>query len=206
MLLRNYDNIMIAKNRPVISGGTMASTDTTVFGDGHINIKDTSGVIQNIHISSITAYSPISYMTEGSITTLSSNTGQSNLICGSGRTPVTYDDYKLDEPFTTQQVVYPSGSHSVSNVEYDEENKCWIFTYQRSYTALQDITVGEIGIGYGHTFASGNNNPKYCLVYREVLETSIDVPANANFVISFTKTLYANPNKPADYQATVSVE
>jgi hypothetical protein len=44
------------------------------------------------------------------------------------------------------------------------------------------------------------------LVYREVLETPIEVPAAANVMITLTKRISPNSNQPADYVATASVE
>jgi hypothetical protein len=39
-----------------------------------------------------------------------------------------------------------------------------------------------------------------------VLETPIEAPANATFVLEFKKIISAYPNKPVDYVATASAE
>jgi hypothetical protein len=65
--------------------------------------------------------------------------------------------------------------------------------------ANEDITIREIGVIYA------DFNTQY-LMYREVLETPIEVPVNANFKLTLTKKVSVNPNIPTDYAATASVE
>lgn len=203
MLLRNYDNIITAKKRMLNSQG-YASTDKTTFGDGHINMKTPNGSIQDIYICDYNYFEPFSVFLTTDVSNYGYNRGYSNLMCGGGNTPVTYDDYKLDAVFTSTQVTYASGDHRTGEPVYDETDNSWTFTYSRTFKANEAITVKEIGVGYNFHYSSSSTAGS--LLYRKVLDTPIEVPANANFVLSFTTKVYANPNKPANYDASVTTK
>jgi hypothetical protein len=199
MILRNYDNIMTMLSRPAI-GLNYVGTDNTVFGDGHLNAKSyNNGAIINPYCEGLVT--PFKKFSEAEVNVY---TGSSNLICGAGDTPVTYDDYKLDVAFTTDQVKVLSKFHKELEPIYNESDNSWTFTYTKTFTAKEDIVVKEIGVTSGFYYNSSNQNG--ALIFRKVLDTPIEVPANANFTLSFTITKSANPNKPANYEATASVE
>lgn len=211
MLLRNYDNIMTAKRLTIYGKDTTISTDTKVFGDGHINVKqDYNGSIKDIYISTKWSILPLSSFAEyANDYNTGMEFGVSNLVCGGGNTDVNgnvgvnYDDYDLAETFTSSQVGLVPSSSKEEKV-YNNDGS-WTSTYSRMMVNLTDdvLTVKEIGVVCGFYYSSsGRSN---CLVYRKVLDTPIEVPAGANFILSFTTTVSANPNKPADYEATASV-
>lgn len=203
MLLRNYDNIMLARMCPNI-GTSLSVSIADSFGDGKINVKDNSGVIKTIYPNNSTwCYDPFSYFTENSNTCTSLNAGYSNLICGSGSTPEHYDDYNLESLFTDSQISRVSNVHKIETALYDESTKSWTFTYTRNFLAKENITVREIGVNSGFYYSGGSY--KTCLVYRKVLETPLEVAAGNQFTLTFTATLSANPNKPANYDAGAAV-
>jgi hypothetical protein len=157
MLLRNYDNIMTAKKRLALYGATL-STGTEFFGDGHINVKNTSGTIRALVATGVWYYNPLTIFSEYDIAATSPHNGNSNLIAGGYSAslagtdeepiiaPVTYDDYKLSSWFTTSQVAYVSNTHKVVSAVYNSDESTWTYTYQRTFNAKEDIILREIGI------------------------------------------------------------
>lgn len=105
---------------------------------------------------------------------------QTTLVVGSGTTPVTDDDYKLDIPITTLTAV----SATTSCKTDDTGNTLSPTTFTVSTTYRNDteapVTVKEIGImipvGYKYSGAGTNRNAlSSCLIYREVLETPVTI-------------------------------
>ena len=195
MILRNYDNIMLGLS--MITKNSITFPHEKVFGDGYITGKTISGNIMNLGFTS-NMNNPLSRFSEGAINYADSY--RSNLVCGSGDTDVTYDDYCLASPFTTSQVSYVSGVSTESDPKYDAEKQEWTRTYTRNYLANEDITIREIGVYFALT-----TSDRY-LVYRQILETPLEVKAGNQFTLKFTAIYPATPNKPANYEATASVE
>lgn len=209
MILRNYDNIMLAIRIPVANYNTNLSTDTTTFGDGHINAKLSNGTLVPIYPrNSSTQYVPFDYFNETSnIDTIGWASYFNNLICGSGDTPVTYDDYKLASIINQSQLAVVSGTHTATTPVYNEVDGSWSVTYTRLFknNTSETLTIREIGVMSPFRNSSSTNALAGALTFRKVLENAIDVHANGLVELSFTTTIYANPNKPANYDATASV-
>ena len=123
--------------------------------------------------------------------------GCSWIALGSGNTPVTYDDYTLENRLTTSQIAANSSSGVSSTATYNEESKTWIKTMSYDFQAKTDVTVSEIGVEYYTA------NGEYCLVYREVLDTPVSLTTGQYLKVSITTTVSSNPNKPADVSTTV---
>ena len=105
---------------------------------------------------------------------------QTTLVVGSGTTPVTDDDYKLDIPITTLTAV----SATTSCKTDDRGNTLSPTSFTVSTTYRNDteapVTVNEIGImipvGFKTSGSSTNRNAlSSCLIYREVLETPVTI-------------------------------
>ena len=197
MLLRNYDNIMVVNTAIGKATGDNIQTGTD-FTDGILNVKPLTGIVGAI-TQNDTGDRAIPFAQMQS--SLSNTAGYSWFVVGSGTTPATYDDYKLENPFTTQ-ISWDANSWLLSNFLYDQENNIFLRTGSYSFQAKQDITIGEIGIIYN---MGTNDNLRY-LVYHKVLETPISVAAGQYCRASLTTTTYANSNKPVDYQASISIE
>lgn len=201
MLLRNYDNLCAYLQMPLKPGEKFS---TTGFGDGSLCMKTTNGVVGL----------PTRQGSSENITTPFSRFGISStdfdafydvfsacIVAGSGNTQVNYDDYKLDNMFSDSQVAKIDGSEIYSEAVL--ENGVWTKTYSVTVLAKEAITVSEIGVlGYCKIPSSDCK----LLLYREVLKTPIEVPANSNFVLSFTVKVPTNPNKPANYSASAATE
>lgn len=100
-------------------------------------------------------------------------------IClGSGTTPATIDDYKLENPITT--------GFSASVVrQYDAQyNSTFVITLTN--TSADDIVIGEIGyVGDAH-YGAGNSYAAYVLFDRTVLDSPITIPAGGIGQITYT--------------------
>lgn len=201
MLLRNYDNIMAARQIIIIKQGYI-STDTEKFEDGHLNVTDLYGNKNVLYSSSSWGFLPFQCFTETPMNSFTElRNGGTSLICGGGDTPVSYDDSKLSSPFSSSEMSYTVGS---AKVEKEYKDGAWISTYSRVITALgSERTIREIGVVTEHY--TSNNSLSSCLVYRKVLDNEIVVPENGSVVLTFTTTVSANPNKPS-YDATASLE
>lgn len=201
MLLRNYDNYMIARKIPYTTSDDYAVGETSVFGDGHLNFKNYQGAIKQFISNSFTNGSGRLMASFTSLLENKYTSGCSNLIVGSDDTEVTYDDYKLGNIIPSSQI--KAVNHSVTAPMYNQETNSWDVTYTKRYMATSDITIKELGITE-LLWTSGGAG--ITLLYREVLSSPIEVAADSVVVVSFTTKLYADINKPADYVATASAE
>ena len=197
MLLRNYDNIVAAYS---LAAYQEQIEDISNFGDGHLNVKDRSGVLKYLRTGSL-SYSalPMSvlYYIEGN--DYNSYKGDSWIVLGSGNTPVTYDDYKLENKLSASQIQINSSSGVSSTATYNEETKTWTKSRSYDFQIKSDVTVSEIGVEYSA------DNGAQVLVYREVLDTPVSLTAGQYLKVSITTTVSANPNKPANVSASALV-
>ena len=110
-------------------------------------------------------------------------TDQTTLVVGSGTTPVTDDDYKLDVPITTLTAV--SATTSCKTDDTKNTLSPTTFTVSTTYRNATEapVTVNEIGImipvGYKYSGSGAIPNAlSSCLIYREVLETPVTIEPN----------------------------
>ena len=188
MLTRNYD---------LICSAISSTFKRTVIKTLEDKVKNVDG--STIYSSIALGYYPLNNIV---ITNnIGSNNGNTVLLVGSDDTPVTYDDYKI---------TLISGLTGVSATEFQtgliEDDTVFENTIKVIYTNsnADSIIIKEIGAYFN---VVGNASSNYqILLYREVLDTPIEVPSGANAVISLTKRTSLYPNIPADYVATASVE
>jgi hypothetical protein len=201
MLLRNYDNLITLGSYNWKKWSIFIPTDNSKFGDGDLTLKNTSGGL-TYFISP--PYPTMSFANlDNSYTSNNSKSGSCSLIVGSGDTLVTYDDYKLENIISTNDIQ----AVNITNTDpvYDIANDVWVGEYKKVFMALNDITIKEICVAYYNSFTNGGYY-QTLLLYREVLETPIEVPANATVTVIFKVKVKPNSNKPADYVASASVE
>ena len=103
------------------------------------------------------------------------------LVVGSGTTPATMEDYKLENPITSGLATY-----SVSrNVTFAKEYSEAVWTLTLSNTSSAPITVSEIG--YVTAFTSGSaSTTQYALTDRTVLDTPITIPAGESRTLTYS--------------------
>ena len=211
MLLRNYDNILAMHSLPA-GTGLSTNTDQSTFGDGHLNVKDLSGNIKQFYIEGSTwgnPWLPFQNMVHSSgsnIIPSDTYDGTSRIIAGSGSTEVTYDDFRLESAFSNTQVNNATTGITYSALVYNEDANTWERTITITIIALQDLVVNEIGIRQGAKIKAGTGGTYQTLVWREVLDEPVPVPADGTFKVSLTISIAANSNKPADYSVTVTAE
>ena len=205
MILRNYDNCVVANQIVHFVANMISQGAHTTFGDGQLTFKDIDGVIKKFGTIQYANFS------QGSVTLAEKGTADLGLVCGSSDVAVTYDDYNLGAKFDSNDIAYVS--YEVTDTTYNEDNETFTRTIKKVFTAKNDITIKEIGFistgfwGRDTTSNTGVSSDWYsALTYREVLETPVAVPKNSNFTLTFTSIVSANPNKPADYTASVIIE
>lgn len=127
----------------------------------------------------------------GSVASVTSGiTSQTTLVIGSGTTPVTDDDYKLDVPITTLTAV--SATTSCKTEDTGEKLSPTTFVISTTYRNDTEapVTVKEIGImipvGFSSNYSNNPNAISSCLIYREVLETPVTIEPNQLRTFSIT--------------------
>ena len=205
MNLRNYDNIMAAKQLCVLEGRCISTGEHTNFADGHLTVKTMSATPNIYRIYH--AWGNADYGIHNPFS-LNNNDITRGLICGSGDTPVSYDDYRLDATFTADDISHVSWS--VSDTVYDKATNTFTRTAKRIFAAKKDLVIREIGFSSnvpGNASQTGTSASNVaCLTYRKILDEPVSVKANSNFELTFTTVVSACANKPAEYDAGVTTE
>lgn len=127
----------------------------------------------------------------GSVSTSSGGTkDQTTLVVGSGTTPVTDDDYKLDVPITTLTAVCATTSCKTLNTKDKLSPTTFVISTTYRNNTDSPVVVKEIGImipvGYANSSTSNDNALSSCLIYREVLETPVTIEPNQLRTFSIT--------------------
>jgi hypothetical protein len=182
MFLKNYDYLMALRSKSVISNSATQTLD-----GGALNVKG-----QNAYFSCNNNFLPLTCF-EKTNNTYPTKAGNTTLCVGSGSTPVTYDDYKLENHISGLSCVSIGETASALT----DDGTAFETTLTVVYSNLNSapIAINEIGC---YWTTGGNNEGYTCLVYREVLENSIEVPAQANVIITFKKKVSIYPNKPVE--------
>ena len=176
-----------ATNTTVGEGGgyTLKVTDGTSRTDGQANVNKTTKTCGlalgygRLGTSSNTTGTMIS--SRGQISTDPQGiSAQTTLVVGSGTTPVTDDDYKLDTPITTLTAVSATTSCKTSPTGNVLSPTSFTVTTTYRNDTEAPVTVKEIGImipvGYKSSGSGTNANAlSSCLIYREVLETPVTI-------------------------------
>jgi hypothetical protein len=191
MILRNYDNVMI--NFKLMSSNGSYPNAYVGFGGDSLKLTYTNGGVSDFN-SSCSVVPFLRFKTSENKYNDLNEWGLSNLVCGNDNNPTTYDSYTIENLSNAKPL-----SQAVDDVVYDETTQTYSRTYRKTYMANEDLVINCIGVAYSIYNSS-------VLVYRKVLDAPIEVPANANFTLSFTMKASATPNKPANYEATASVE
>lgn len=102
-------------------------------------------------------------------TTVSLSLTNQGIIFGSGSTPATVDDYKLEAMITAGL------SWNMSKSITPENDPSWLITLTN--TSDEDFTIGEVGILAGAFTAANSGSPSIVLMERSVLENPITIPS-----------------------------
>ena len=187
MFLRNYYNILAIS---AFKGFYSISNPTTAFADifkssfesGSLSLKRVDGTIDRTadfqtyvrHLSLI----PTSGIGMYNSTSIGYGVNYTDIVFGSGNTPVTFDDYTLDEPIATSVIYSSVNSDNVrfNSLTYDKNMHRYIANISITVTnkSSENVTIKEFGVGI-----------YYYLTYREVLDEPLVVPANGVAVFNY---------------------
>lgn len=105
-----------------------------------------------------------------------------HLVIGSGNTPVTENDYQIENEITAgiKLTVDPTASCRLEN-----DGIAWDYVYYFKNTSNDTLTIKEVGLVGGLSYYKGYRDTPYkpVLITREVLEEPIVVPAGGYFTI-----------------------
>lgn len=161
-------------------GYSVQVTDGTTRTDGPTQSKGSSnesGLCIGYGRYESTAVTGNYFPSDGYVNTGGTNTtAQTTLVIGSGTTPATVDDYKLETPITTLTPI--AATTLCKDKDTGDTLSPTEFTITTTYRNDTDaaVTVNEVGImipaGYRSTVG---NSLSSCLIYREVLATPVTV-------------------------------
>lgn len=162
MLLRNYCNSLQWKQ--------------TVSGNYQNYIKTTAGATKNFNFLTQVPYSA-SFKAYGEYNANYVGTNYIGLAIGSGTTPVTFDDYKIEQPNTT---LTDGGHYLKVGTGYGNNSIC-VYTQIVTNETSDPITISELGV----MGAPSENNADAS--YSQVLYTR-DVITPVTIGVGETKT------------------
>jgi hypothetical protein len=151
------------------------------FGDGNISVKTTDGTIRkNIYLN-VSGYEFGLGMPISTSITYSDR----SIVFGTGTTPVTFDDYSLENIISTG---YSKSGFTFGTATYNITNKTWSCPFNVLLTNSNSsaLTFNEVGIVAPFNTYNGTSLNQYnALIYREVLSTPITIAAND--VVKYTQ-------------------
>jgi hypothetical protein len=98
---------------------------------------------------------------------------------GTGTTPATIDDYKLEKPITDTSITGRSGSKALV-ISLDADGVRFSAPHSLTNTTSNDIVVSEIGC-----FGQMDSSKSAFLLDRTVLETPVVVPAGKTVAMEY---------------------
>ena len=198
MFLRNYDNIMLLLSlHPIDSKGdkpkfsdSNAVGGTSIFGDGHLNVRKANGSIASF----LTGFSSSS----SAYSNLPNWMSKANICLGTGSSEVTYDDFKLSgNVIDNNKLTYISKQDS-----WNENTKSWkrSATYTYTNSEATDIVINEWGMyiydqAYSSMSTFNTSSSNFVLLFREVLSAPITIAAGTTGTLTFAIDL-PMPNHP----------
>ncbi len=161
----------------------------TSFGNtsrtGYVEVKDTSNATKYITGS-------LTYYPYGPNERLATNNNSEGIQVGSGNTPATEDDYRLESIITSG--ISGSVSHSFGADEND--NPYIVYNVIINNTSSNEITINEIGMvqSVSCTNTKGSTSSSFCrcLIDRTVLDEPVIIPTGSSkaIVYKFQANIY----------------
>lgn len=136
-------------------------------------LKDTSGVVRNAGYPYNSPPLTFSFIS----TNYSKSESSTGIALGSGITPATVYDYKLESMITSGLSV------SISRSNDEDNNIVFIFTITN--TSASDITIGEVGVIQSSNTSAGGGTA-YVMTERTVLDSPIAIPAGGIGQVTYT--------------------
>lgn len=169
---------------------------TTMSTEASVKLVDYNGKSFNPYKTNSSSYIPFSdnfFYVEGapqaSITTSAAGLKYPSVVFGTGTTPATLSDYKLESTITSG--ISASASGSASNTE---DTGTLTFVYTVNNTSSESITIGEIG--YRASVPDRSGHVYNVLIDRTVLDTPVTIPAGSSGTLVYVIE-YGLPVPPA---------
>ena len=166
MVLRNWYNLMKANRAQQIL------TEALTYWNGStsdVAYRSAAGIEKSL------ALSPTDGLKLGST---GGGGTYSYIVLGSGTTPATVDDYKLENQIT-------SGLTGTTAITVDEDNDA-IYVLTLTNTSSEDITIGEVGIFASCFTKNSSSSTALFLLERTVLDAPITIPAGGIGTIDYS--------------------
>lgn len=108
--------------------------------------------------------------------------GNSGVVFGTGTTPATIDDYKLESPIYNGFTRTGGGNGAMS---VDDKGISFFAVYGITNTGTDNLVISEIGL-FGNLYYTSNTATECCLLDRTVLETPITIAPNESKQLTYT--------------------
>lgn len=196
IITRNYYNALTIAAAGIDNSGTTTEypqdKDGNVWlrkGDGYYIAPSeklteyVSGIVPNYSASSAT-YPTFNYVTSyGKSSVFSIGVDAMGVQLGTGDAPLSYEDFKLDEPIV-------SGIRLISSTktfEFDESSNSFIRGVKMvlNYTLEAPVTITEFGVFKPVYSGNASSGCLPFLMYRELLTNPITLQQNDNIEINF---------------------
>lgn len=185
MFVRNYYNILaIGGFKSFGNVSSPATLFSDIFGgyeQGSLSMKRMNGTVSKETFYSVSSNAlsliPNSRVGLYSNTEFSNNSSNTGIVFGSGTTPPTLEDYKLESPYGSGVIGegVSSSNVQISNARYEngkfKANVSILITNKSS----EAIEINEFAIGAG-----------YYMIYRAVLAETLTIPANSSATMHYT--------------------
>lgn len=133
-----------------------------------------------VRLSASTSFAPFDNWT------LRLNVTQSGFVVGTGTTPATVNDYKLESQITSGL----SSSGSTAFYRFDDAGFERVMSCVITNTSSEAITISEVGkvasINYFKTETATTTTSGATLIERNVLDTPVTIPAGEHKTITYT--------------------
>lgn len=185
MFVRNYYNILaIGGFKSFANVSSPATLFSDIFGgyeQGSLSLKRMDGTVSKEATYSVSSNAlsliPNSRVGLYSNTQFTSNTSYTGIAFGSGTTPPSSEDYKLESPYGSGVIGegVSSSNVQISNARYENgkfKADISVLITNKSSSAIQ---INEFAIG-----------AYYYMLYRAVLAETLTVPANSSATMHYT--------------------
>lgn len=191
MILKNMRSML---NATILSGGAMPIPEEMQAFNGVVSLVDTlRTTVNNVRVEKM--YTPLRYFGGALLKSETISNGTSSGLptnyigFGSGRTPVTEDDFRLEALITNYLSLKTAQTHSfsVNNAKIKGVHTNVLVLTITNTSTLDPITIGEVGF-YTEVWYTGSNNSSKTLVllHREVLGIPITLEVGETKTITFT--------------------
>lgn len=151
---------------------------------------------KSVYGSTVTAYNQaaidldigyaMAYIKFSEMPTATSSSGSCGVLIGSGSTPATREDYKLESQITSG--ISALNTYSVPVIAVDENGVCTVSTsFALKNTTEEDITIREIGV-YAWVNTSSGSAYAHILLERTVLDQPITIKPGLAKVLTYKIT------------------